>query len=103
MSQIEQVLIVARMLEEKGQEPSTALIKANLPRPMPLPAIVKGLQLFKNLSAEEKARLQPPAAVAPTATEPTDELELLKLKVNQLEQLCHSLSERLQRLEGSQN
>lgn len=104
MSQIEQVLIVARALEEKGLEPSTALIKANLPRPLPLPAIVKGLQQFKNLSIEEKAKLksEPAAQQASTATE-ENELAALHKRVSELEQLCHTLKARLERLEGSQD
>lgn len=102
MSQIEQVLAAARMLEEKGQEPSIALIKANLPTPLPLPVIVKGLQQFKNLSQDEKARLQAVQMPAKT-TETPDELTALTLRVTELEALCQTLAARLERLEGSGN
>ncbi|MBT1444745.1 hypothetical protein KJI95_09450 [Shewanella sp. JM162201] len=103
MSQIEQVLFTAAQLEAKGQEPSIALIKANLPSPLPMPVIVKGLQHFKNLSSDDKAKLAPPQAAAPKPEQAACELTELRQRVAALEALCQALVTRIDNLEQGPN
>ncbi|MCL2916977.1 hypothetical protein [Shewanella litorisediminis] len=98
MSQIEQVLAVARSLELKGLEPSVALIKANLAKSVPMPVIIKGLTQFKQLSHADKVKL---TTSIPEATEdaPASELDALQQRVAMLETLCQQLNERIKTLE----
>ncbi|QYJ76471.1 MULTISPECIES: hypothetical protein [Shewanella] len=98
MSQIEQVLAVARSLEQKGLEPSVALIKANLAQAVPMPVIIKGLTQYKQLSHADKAKLATPISEEPRTTAPS-ELDALRQRVAMLETLCQNLNERLKSLE----
>lgn len=102
MSQIEQVLAVARSLELKGLEPSVALIKANLAQSVPMPAIIKGLTQFKQLSHADKAKLVAPISEDPHTAEPS-ELDELRQRVALLETLCENLNERLKTLEEAKH
>lgn len=91
MSNIDQVLAVARALEASGKEPSLALIKTRLGNSLPLPILIQGLQQFKAMPKAERERLaelkitHPIAATADT----NDALTLMALSTRLIAQQQH--------------
>ncbi|QSX31056.1 hypothetical protein JYB88_05285 [Shewanella cyperi] len=102
MSANEHILVIARTLELQGQEPSVALIKARLSKPMPLPAIIKGLQQYKAMPEDAKARISVTATqvVAPAQQEAEDELTVLRRELAELRLQVQELQARVTDLEG---
>lgn len=55
---MEQIILIAQQLSQEGKTPNIALIKARLPKNVPLPAIIEGLKLWqKNPQQSIKAQL----------------------------------------------
>jgi len=101
MSVNDHILAIARALELQGQEPSVALIKARLPKPLPLPAIIKGLQQYKAMPEDAKARINvAPIQQTSAPQEAEDELMALRREVAELKQQLQDLHARVIRLEG---
>ncbi|MCL2912955.1 hypothetical protein L2725_04045 [Shewanella corallii] len=102
MSQIDQVLALARSLQLAGKQPSIALLKAKL-KSVPMPVLIQGLQRFKSLSAEELAALIPQVPVQPNAAveqnEEQSELTQLREQVKKLESAYNELAQRVAELE----
>ncbi|MCL1036347.1 hypothetical protein L2750_04185 [Shewanella submarina] len=102
MSQIDQVLALARSLQLAGKQPSIALLKAKL-KSVPMPVLIQGLQRFKSLSAEELAALVPQVPMQPNAAaeqnEEQSELVQLREQVKKLESAYNELAQRVAELE----
>lgn len=102
MSQIDQVLALARSLQLAGKQPSIALLKAKL-KSVPMPALVQGLQKYKSLSEEELAALVPqlPEPQAPASSEPSEAVQIAQLheQLNQLQADYQALALRVAELE----
>ncbi len=102
MSQIDQVLALARSLQLAGKQPSIALLKAKL-KSVPMPVLIQGLQRFKSLSAEELAALVPQVPVQQNAAaeqnEEQSELTQLREQVKKLESAYNELAQRVAELE----
>ena len=44
---MDRIILIAQQLSKEGKVPTTALIKARLPKDVPLPMIIQGLQKWK--------------------------------------------------------
>jgi len=45
---MDQIILIAQQIAKEGKQPNTALIKARLPKNVPLPAIIRGLKMWMN-------------------------------------------------------
>ncbi|BDM65334.1 hypothetical protein NFHSH190041_27860 [Shewanella sp. NFH-SH190041] len=102
MSQIDQIVSVARFLQLAGKTPTIALLKSQL-KEMPMPLLIQGIQKFKSLSAAELAQISPSAAhneaTSPAANQPSSELDELKQQLHRLQQAYDELAKRVAKLE----
>lgn len=107
MSAINQVLVIAKAIEDEGKQPSLALIKARLVQSLPMPELIKGLQTYKSLSDEQKQALsqEEPVKVATKKVAKTQaqRLEHLEQVVFLLQAENDSLKQRLEKLEQGSN
>lgn len=107
MSAINQVLVLAKAIEDEGKQPSLALIKARLTPSLPMPELIKGLQTYKTLSEEQKQALshEQPARITTKKIQKTQEqrLDHLEQLISQLQTENHSLKKRLEKLEQGSN
>ncbi len=103
MSEIDQVLSIAKAIEDEGKLPSIALIKARLGQNIPMPELIKGLQTYKALSAEQKQNIQAPIKPKPTTKSSSSmtaeqRLESLEKRVEKLEVENDLLKQQLEQL-----
>jgi hypothetical protein len=87
------VILICQQLHSKGIEPSTAMIKAKLGRPLPLPKIIQGLRRWQ---ANPEQRVESPAPIKdePANTNVNDtsaEIRELKSRVASLESALTAL------------
>jgi hypothetical protein len=45
---MDNIILIAQQIAKEGKQPNTALIKARLPKNVPLPAIIRGLKMWMN-------------------------------------------------------
>jgi hypothetical protein len=45
---MDSIILIAQQIAKEGKQPNTALIKARLPKNVPLPAIIQGLKMWMN-------------------------------------------------------
>ncbi|MFT4836508.1 MAG: hypothetical protein ACJAYB_002367 [Psychromonas sp.] len=45
---MDSIILIAQQIAKEGKKPNTALIKARLPKNVPLPAIIQGLKMWMN-------------------------------------------------------
>lgn len=45
---MDRIILIAQQIAKEGKQPNTALIKARLPKNVPLPAIIQGLKMWMN-------------------------------------------------------
>ena len=50
---MERIILVAQQLSREGKVPTTALLKARLPKNVPLPVIIQGLKAWKENPQKE--------------------------------------------------
>lgn len=58
------IILVAKQLIEEGKEPTVALVKARLSRPLTMPVIIMVLQKISGLSLEKITKLLPADVIA---------------------------------------
>jgi len=58
------IILAAKQLIEEGKEPTVALVKARLSRPLTMPIIIMVLQKISGFSLEELTKLLPADVVA---------------------------------------
>lgn len=45
---MDRIILIAQQIAKEGKQPNTALIKARLPKNVPLPVIIQGLKIWMN-------------------------------------------------------
>ncbi|MDP2562233.1 hypothetical protein [Psychrobium sp. 1_MG-2023] len=83
------ILAIAKQLTQQGKKPSVALVRAKLSRPVPIPVLVKSLQYFESLSAEQIADIDDAQHRAPS----TEKVEPLSDSQKILQQLADLTAE----------
>ena len=58
------IILAAKQLIEEGKEPTVALVKARLSRPLTMPVIIMVLQKISGLSLEQITKLLPADVIA---------------------------------------
>jgi hypothetical protein len=92
-SDFQDVIFICQQLQAKGTEPTTAMIRAKLGRPMPLPKIIQGLRRWQ---AEPNVKVNAPVAVEEEDTnndayESATQILELKARISCLEQSLKAL------------
>ncbi len=80
---MDRIILIAQQLSKEGKVPSTALIKARLPKDVPLPLIIQGLKAWKDNPQQEisSPTEAPPACTGDKNSGSFD--ALLNAKINQ--------------------
>lgn len=81
---MERIILIAQQLAKEGKVPNTALIKARLPKNIPLPAIIAGLKVWASNPNKQINVPTEPALMASTKADSTNSFDaLLETKINQ--------------------
>lgn len=102
---MEEIFRIANQLQANGQTPTTALIKARLSQPQPMPVIISALQRWKS-NPEQFQNLGQTNPIEQTESQSVelssdDRIQQLEQEVMQLRQQIAHLSRRLSMLEMS--
>jgi len=99
------IILAAKQLIEEGKEPTVALVKARLSRPLTMPVIIMVLQKIAGLSLEKITKLLPADVIAAeeklkeqTLTEATLHQEVTRLS-NELIEVRKQLTTLTQKFE----
>ena len=57
---MDKIILIAQQIAQEGKTPNTAMIKARLPKNIPLPAIIQGLKLWQDNPNKEIELWWPP-------------------------------------------
>ncbi|MGB5447149.1 MAG: hypothetical protein WBM99_16800 [Psychromonas sp.] len=71
---MDRIILIAQQIAKEGKIPSTALIKARLPKNLPLPVIIQGLKMWND--NPDKA-ISTPAEIAPESDEQHKNIDAL--------------------------
>jgi hypothetical protein len=93
---MDHIIAIAQQLSKEGKVPTTALLKARLPQNTPLPAIIQGLQMWKETPDKEITPTKPTANAADNGNNSSLDA-LLDVKIRQA---VAPLLARLDELEG---
>ena len=66
---MDRIILIAQQIAKEGKTPNTAMIKARLPKNVPLPSIIQGLKLWKDNPNKEIIGATEPALIANAKTE----------------------------------
>lgn len=81
---MDRIILIAQQLSKEGKVPTTALIKARLPKNTPLPVIIQGLKEWKENPHKEIDIPTEPALTACTDSESSGSFDaLLDAKIKQ--------------------
>ena len=94
---MDRIILIAQQIAKEGKTPNTAMIKARLPKNVPLPSIIQGLKLWQENPNKEIIGATEPALIANTKTEVGSFDELLEAKINSL---ITPLKEEIQQLKA---
>ncbi len=74
---MERIILIAQQLSREGKVPNTALIKARLPKNVPLPMIIQGLKMWKENPQKEINVATEPALTACAGNENSGSFDAL--------------------------
>ena len=81
---MDRIILIAQQLAKEGKVPNIALIKARLPKNVPLPAIVAGLKVWaSNPNKESNVPTEPPLTASAKIDSATSFDALIEIKINQ--------------------
>ena len=81
---MDRIILIAQQLSKEGKVPNTALIKARLPKNVPLPMIIQGLKMWKENPQKEINIPTEPALTASAESENSSSFDaLLDAKIKQ--------------------
>jgi len=81
---MDRIILIAQQIAKEGKIPNTAMIKARLPKNVPLPAIIQGLKLWQENPNKEIDSPTEPALIANEKTEIGSFDALLEAKITAL-------------------
>jgi len=81
---MDRIILIAQQIAKEGKTPNTAMIKARLPKNVPLPAIIQGLKLWQDNPNKEINVPTEPALTENTKTEIGSIDLLIEAKINAL-------------------
>jgi len=80
---MDRIILIAQQLAKEGKTPNTALIKARLPKNVPLPAIIQGLKLWKDNPNKQIENPTEPALMPPPPKAESSFDTLIEQKIEQ--------------------
>jgi hypothetical protein len=81
---MDRIILIAQQLAKEGKVPNIALIKARLPKNIPLPAIIAGLKMWASNPNKQVNSPTEPALTASTKVDNITSFDaLLESKINQ--------------------
>ena len=102
---MDEIFKIANQLYAQGQTPTTALIKARLSKPVPIPTIISALQRWKQNPDQYKSQTSENTGTTSAQTEPTQtqdqKIAELQEQVALLQRQVSQLARRLSMLEMS--
>ena len=81
---MDRIILIAQQIAKEGKTPNTAMIKARLPKNIPLPTIIQGLKLWQDNPNKEIEAPTEPALIANTKTENGSFDILLESKITEM-------------------
>jgi len=81
---MDRIILIAQQIAKEGKTPNTAMLKARLPKNVPLPAIIQGLKLWQENPNKEINTPTEPALIANAKTELGSFDILLEAKINEI-------------------
>ncbi|PKF62795.1 hypothetical protein CW745_05065 [Psychromonas sp. psych-6C06] len=81
---MDRIILIAQQLVKEGKTPNTAMIKARLPKNIPLPTIIAGLKLWQENPNKQIDTPTEPALIANEKAEVGSFDQLLEAKIKQM-------------------
>lgn len=81
---MDRIILIAQQIAKEGKTPNTAMLKARLPKNVPLPAIIQGLKLWQDNPNKEINTPTKPALIANAKTESGSFDMLLESKITEM-------------------
>ena len=81
---MDRIILIAQQIAKEGKTPNTAMLKARLPKNVPLPAIIQGLKLWQENPNKEIDTPTEPALIANARTESGSFDILLEAKIAEM-------------------
>lgn len=81
---MDRIILIAQQIAQQGKTPNTAMIKARLPKNVPLPEIIQGLKRWQADPNKNIDRPTEPALINNTKSENISFDRLLELKINEM-------------------
>jgi len=78
---MDRIILIAQQIAKEGKTPNTAMLKARLPKNVPLPAIIQGLKMWQENPNKEIEMPTEPALIANAKTESGSFDILLEAKI----------------------
>lgn len=81
---MDKIILIAQQIAKEGKTPNTAMIKARLPKNIPLPTIIQGLKLWQDNPNKEINTPTEPALIANTdSIKPSSFDQLLAITIEE--------------------
>jgi len=81
---MDKIILIAQQIAREGKTPNTAMIKARLPKNVPLPTIIQGLKQWQETPDKELYIGTEPTLIT-TAEEKKDSVDMLiETKINEM-------------------
>ncbi|MCP4321785.1 MAG: hypothetical protein GY787_08025 [Alteromonadales bacterium] len=81
---MDRIILIAQQIAKEGKTPNTAMVKARLPKNVPLPTIIQGLKLWQENPNKEIETATEPALIANTKSESGSFDILLEAKIKEM-------------------
>ncbi len=81
---MDRIILIAQQIAKEGKTPNTAMVKARLPKNVPLPTIIQGLKLWQENPNKEIETPTEPALIANTKSESGSFDILLEAKIKEM-------------------
>ena len=82
---MDRIILIAQQIAKEGKTPNTAMLKARLPKNVPLPAIIQGLKMWQDNPNKEINTPTEPALIANTKVDSNASFDaLLEAKIDAL-------------------
>lgn len=80
---MDRIILIAQQIAQEGKTPNTAMIKARLPKNVPLPMIIQGLKMWQDNPNKKISKPTEPALINNVNAEGGSFDQLLEAKIAQ--------------------
>jgi hypothetical protein len=99
---MDRIILIAQQIAKEGKTPNTAMIKARLPKNIPLPNIIQGLKLWQENPNKEIIGATEPALIANEKIEQGSFDKLLAATIDsKIQTLTAPLKDEIQQLKAN--